>query len=215
MASLGALGYLVVSAAIGFSLLSTPSELDTREAAQRAPSSPGRGVEAPDDTGLTSDPSASSSAPTSGPPANERPPSGYQYVTGPYGLRTVIPSGWRPIRVTGAMQAADPADHNRYVRYGGAPAPKQNIDSSHVKEEHSFAKRSTGYRRIELHTATYGGHQAVEWEYEHQDGRQTIHVRTLYWRVGGIEYFLLASSPAAGWSRMRSVYDAMVAKAMP
>jgi hypothetical protein len=211
MASLGALGYLAISAVVGVSLLLTPADPDATEAVRQIPFSAAGGM------GAGVDPNSPASPTSTGanPPANNHPPAGYQYVTGPAGLRTVIPTGWYPIRVTGGMQATDPADASRYVRYGASPAAKQNIEVAHVKQEREFAKKSTGYRKINMSLGRYGGHEAIEWEYEHQVGKRTVHVRALYWRVDGTEYFLLATSPAAGWSRMRPVYETMIAKASP
>jgi hypothetical protein len=219
MASLGALGYLAISSVVGVSLLLTPREDPGATAAVRQ--TPFE-VDADQDgvgegLGDHLDPSAPTS-PTStstNPPANGRAPTGYQYVKGPAGVSTVIPADWRPVRVTGGMLATDPADPSRYVRYGGSPAAKQSMELAHVKQEREFAKRSTGYRQINHSKARYGGHEAIEWEYEHQVGRQAVHVRALYWRVRDTEYHLLAAAPAAAWPRMRPVYETMIAKASP
>src|SRR5438094_111676 len=83
------------------------------------------------------------------------------------------------------------------------------IVPSHIQYENGFAVRAPDYRRIVLSSATYGGHDAVEWEFEHRDGVTVAHVRSLYWRVDGKEFFLLASAPAAQWAEMKSIYDAM------
>lgn len=220
--------YLVGSLVLGIALLSMPKQSSpaTVPAASEPiivyrdnpveglPVDPDRG----DDSGTTGTttsttrpPSTSVHTPTSAPPA------GYQQVSGPAGLRTVIPAGWRSMKTTGpgALLAVDPADSVRYVKYGGSRAPDLAIEASHIQYENGFATRAVEYRRIALSSATYGGHDAVEWEFEHHDGSNLVHVRSLYWRAGGTEYFVLAAAPATRWPQMQPVYEAMVANATP
>jgi hypothetical protein len=101
------------------------------------------------------------------------------------------------------------------VGFGGAKATSSDIVRVHVAAESGFAARSVAYRRLDLNSATYGGHPAVEWEYLHRDGRGVQRVHALYWQVGGIEYFVFASAPDERWTRMKPVYDAMVANSRP
>ena len=82
-------------------------------------------------------------------------------------------------------------------------------------DSHTFAVRATDYHRITLSSASYGGHDAVEWEFEDREGANVMHVRSLYWRAGGKEYFVLASAPAPRWAQMQPIYDTMVANATP
>jgi hypothetical protein len=232
LASTFAAGYLVLSVVLGVALLTAP--VYTTGATTPMASTPTYTFEDTPTDGPTKAPDPATdpgTAPTTvTPPASPRPPAttshppaappapvGYQRVSGPAGLHTVIPSGWRAARSTGpgAMQASDPADTAHYVKYGGAPAPALAIEISHVQYENNFAVRSASYQRIKLQSASYGGHDAVEWEFEHREGASMRHVSSLYWRADGKEYFILAAAPAGEWPQMRSVYDAMVANATP
>ncbi|WP_459709329.1 hypothetical protein [Actinophytocola sp. KF-1] len=191
-----AAAYLVVSAAVGAVLLTMPKN----DAA---------GVEDPA-TYVSSD----GASPTV---ASSSAPAGFQRVPGPEGLSTVIPDGWRAVSAgsPGALRAVDPSDPARVVGFGGARAASSDIVRVHVAYESGFASRTVAYRRLDLNSATYGGHPAVEWEFQHRDGRGVQRVHALYWLVDGVEYFVFASAPAERWSRMKPVYDAMVANSRP
>jgi hypothetical protein len=220
------MAYVLASITLGVALLSNPlrTGADATPAANTPlldigaiPSTdPGTAPGLPDDSGKLTGPTGTPRPTTSAPPAS-RAPAGFQPVTGPAGIHTVIPVGWSAGRTTGpgAMQAADPGDAGRYVKYGGSAAPALGIDASHVQYENGFAVKAKDYRRIVLSTATYGGHEAVEWEFEHTVGPSVRPVRSLYWRAGGKEYFVLACAPAAQWSAMKPIYDTMVANADP
>jgi hypothetical protein len=144
-------------------------------------------------------------------------PAGFQWVRGPENMETVIPDTWTPVAAgqPGAMRAVDPSDPERIVGYGGAKATSADIVGVHIAYEQGFADRTTAYRRLDLNRATYGGHPAVEWEFVHRDGRRLQRVHSLYWLAGGIEYFVFASSTNDQWSRMKPIYDAMVANSRP
>lgn len=208
-----AVSYLVVSATIGISLLVRPEVVSAggpagppaRVLVEGGPdgtarSTAGRGV-----SGVV------------GASREIRTPPGFRRVSGPGGIRTVIPAGWPVSRSTGpgAMQAIDPADGTRVVKFGGAPAPRVDIATSHIRYERLLEARTPGYRRLSLASATYGGHAAVEWEFERGVGGGRERVRSLYWRTQGIEYFVLASAPASGWARMKPIYDVLVANSRP
>lgn len=192
-----AAAYLVVSAAVGVVLLTMP------KAEQPAPGSA---------TSYVSEDSLSSPEVMTSPA-----PAGFQWVRGPEGLRTVIPYGWRTVAAggPGAMRAVDPSDAGRIVGFGGAKASSTDLVRVHVEYEESFAERTTAYRRLDLNSAMYGGHPAVEWEFVHHDGRGPQRVHALYWLVGEVEYFVFASGPEDQWSRMEPVYEAMVANSRP
>jgi hypothetical protein len=144
-------------------------------------------------------------------------PAGFQRVEGPVGLHTVIPDGWRTVTAggPGALRAVDPSDPGRIVGYGGAKAASPDLVGVHIAYESRFAGRTTNYERVDLNKATYGGHPAVEWEFLHEDGRGVQRVHALYWLVKDTEYFVFASGPDAQWTRMQTVYDAMVANSRP
>jgi hypothetical protein len=109
----------------------------------------------------------------------------------------------------------DPSDPARIVGFGGARASSKDIVRVHVRYEADFVTRTVDYRRLGLNSATYGGHPAVEWEFHHRDGRGVQRVHALYWLVDGVEYFVFASAPDEQWTRMKPVYDAMVANSRP
>lgn len=225
LASSFAGAYLVLSLILGVTLLSMPKQSDAASApAERIPTivyedSP---TQAPLTGSDGSDDFPQSSSGTTAPTTKTKPPvpaapAGYRQVTGPAGIKTVIPVSWRSARTTGpgAVQATDPADPVRYVKYGGSVAPGQDIASSHVRYENDFAARAVEYRRINLASASYGGHDAVIWEFEHRDGPNLVHVRSLYWRAGDKEYVILAAAPGERWPAMQSIYETMVANATP
>lgn len=194
-----AAGYVVVSAVLGAALLIRP-EVPTAASPAEAPP-----------TYVAGD---SRSATTTSRP----PPRGFQRVTGPESVQTVIPIGWRIARAggPGAMRASDPSDAGMFLGYGGAPAGGTDIAEQHLATETQFAERAKRYERLSLNRATYGGHPAIEWKYEHDDGSGVQRVCALYWLVDGTEYFVYASGPAEQWtSRMQPIYDAMVANSRP
>jgi hypothetical protein len=227
LASTVALAYLAVSATVGITLLvspkppgaqATPTVTTLESAKERDPRDVPRVIpNSSDDSGARGTTSTTTPPPTTTPAPTSTAPAGFQRVSGPAGIQTVIPNGWRTMRSTGpgSAQASDPDDAGRYVKYGGSPAPGIGIEPSHIEYEHGFAARSIDYRRIALSSATYGGHDAVEWEFEHHDGTRLLHVRSLYWRTSGNEYFVLAAAPTTKWPAMLPVYDAMVANATP
>jgi hypothetical protein len=188
--------YVVVSAVLGAALLVRP---EVPSAASPAPSSPT--YVADEDSSTTPHPA----------------PHGFQRVAGPAKVQTVIPVGWRIARAggPGAMRASDPSDAGRFIGYGGATAAGTDIAATHLATETQFSARATGYQRVRLNRATYGGHPAIEWEYRHNDGSGVQHVCALYWLVDGTEYFVYASGPDEQWPRMRPVYEAMVANSRP
>lgn len=189
--------YLVVSAVVGTVLLTMPKAGLAAPDSQRSYVS---GGEVPSPEIMVS-------------PA----PAGFQWVSGPEDLETVIPDGWQPVAAgqPGAMRAVDPSDPERIVGYGGAEATSTDIVGVHIAYEQGFADRTTAYRRLDLNSATYGGHPAVEWEFVHRDGAGLQRVHSLYWLAEGIEYFVYAASPNDEWSRTKPVYDAMVANSSP
>jgi hypothetical protein len=191
-----AAAYLVVSAAVGAVLLTMPK---TDAAGAEDPA-----------TYVSSD----GASPTV---ASSSAPAGFQRVAGPEDLSTVIPDGWRAVSAgsPGAMRAVDPSDPARVVGFGGTPAASTDIVRTRVDHESGFASRALSYRRLDLNSATYGGHPAVEWEFQHRDGRGLQRVHALYWLADGVEYFVFASAPEERWSRMKPVYDAMVANSRP
>ncbi|WP_228685066.1 hypothetical protein [Amycolatopsis thermoflava] len=138
-------------------------------------------------------------------------------VTGPAGIRTVIPEGWTvaPTRSAGSVQATDPADSSRYVRYGGSAVPNASILDSHLEAESDFAAARPGYSRVELAQTTIRGYEAIVWEFEWTAPEGKRHVKAEYWRASGTEYFVYASSKAADWPEMVPILTAMTENAIP
>jgi hypothetical protein len=188
-----AAAYLVVSAVVGTVLLTMPKAEIVENPATYMSGGTGPGI-------------TTSAA-----------PAGFQWIRGPEKLETVIPDGWLTVAAggPGAMRAVDPSNAERIVGFGGAKASSPDIVGVHVAYEERFDDLTNAYQRVSLNSATYGGHPAVEWEFTHRDARGLQRVHALYWLVDGVEYFVLASSPDAQWSRMEPIYDAMVANSRP
>lgn len=214
-------GYTTVSALVGAVLLVAPKQ-------------PGPGTAAPSTTYVYAPPppafgpaDAATPAPridTQDPGTRPNPsnvalpvPEGYQRVAGPGGLVTTVPKGWTITRSSGpgSVQATDPADPARHVRYGGAPAPAADLLQSHVDYEATFAKSKPGFQRLSLGTTRYHGVLAVDWEFEHDSAGVRKHVHSMYWRVDGIEYFVYAAANADRWAETVPVYHALIDNASP
>lgn len=197
LAACCAVGYLVVSTVLGTALLVQPAE-PAVVGAMPTPNAADRGAGAATTTTLP-------------------PPTGFEQVSGPEEVQTVIPVGWRIARAggPGAMRATDPSDGGRFVGFGGVRTASPDLADVRTASETLFAERANDYERISLNRATYAGHEAIEWEYQHDDGSGPQHVRALYWLVDGVEYFIYASGPETQWPRMLPVYDAMVANSRP
>ncbi|OXM73284.1 hypothetical protein CF166_10790 [Amycolatopsis sp. KNN50.9b] len=146
---------------------------------------------------------------SSAPPVSE--------VTGPAAIRTVIPEGWTvaPTQSAGSVQATDPADSSRYVRYGGSAVPNVSILEAHLEAERNFAAARPAYSRIELTQTTLRGYEAIVWEFEWTAPEGRRHVKAEYWRASGTEYFVYASSKVADWPAMVPILAAMTENAIP
>jgi hypothetical protein len=151
--------------------------------------------------------------------APAKPPAkpGYKQVTGPAGMRTVIPGGWDQARSTGpgADIAVDPANTQRYVKFGGSATSDSDMLATHLMYEASYASRSDGYHRVSLLGATFHNVEAAVWEFRFAGPGGTQHAKSLYWRSKGTEYFILVSGPERDWARMSGIYNQMVAHAKP
>ena len=201
-----ATAYLVVSAIVGAALLTMPND-NTVQPPVIPPS-------------YLSDSSGGGRSPstTEGGETTRVAPAGFQFVSGPANVQTVIPIGWQTVTAggPGAMRASDPTDAGRVVGYGGARAKSTDLVETRVADESSFSARTASYERIDLSRASYGGHMAVEWEFTYDDGGGTQHVRALYWLVNEVEYFIFAAGAEPVWdTRMKPIYDAMVAHSRP
>ncbi|GAA4441273.1 hypothetical protein ACFQV2_30980 [Actinokineospora soli] len=144
-------------------------------------------------------------------------PEGYQRVAGPGGLLTTVPKGWTITRSTGpgSVQATDPDDPDRFVRYGGAPSPAEGLNESHVDYAKQFAASKPGYTSIRLDALSYRGVPAVEWEFAHDAPGGRRHAKSLYWRVDGTEFFIYAASSTDRWSETEPIYRTMMRNTEP
>lgn len=165
-------------------------------------------------THVTTQPPTHTTAPK---PTKPKAKSGYDHVTGPAGMGTVVPDGWAHARSTGpgADIAVDPANAQRYVKFGGSATSDSDILATHLMYEASYAARSDGYHRVSLLDSAFRGAEAVMWEFRFSGPGGTQHAKSLYWRIKGTEYFLLVSGPDRDWQRMSAIYNKMVDAATP
>lgn len=144
-------------------------------------------------------------------------PAGFRRVAGPGGLVTTVPEGWTITRSTGpgAMQATDPADPTRFVRYGGSRQQGSDLLASHVDYERRFARDKPDFRRVGMAAVDHRGAPAVEWEFEHGSPEGVRRARSLYWRVNGVEHFVYAASLVEHWPQTEGIYRTMVDNSSP
>ncbi|WP_020670284.1 hypothetical protein [Amycolatopsis nigrescens] len=144
-------------------------------------------------------------------------PPGMRPVSGPADIRTVVPTDWPVTRLSepGSMQATDPFDSDRLLKFGGAePDQPSEIFDYHLDYESKIAKRP-GYTRLELTETRLRGFAAVAWEFEWNAPEGRRHVRSMYWRSTGIEYFVYAAAPAAKWPETLPIITAMIDNSTP
>lgn len=211
-----------MSTVLGATLLAAPPVPDSSAAAPTsyvyqpsAPSPSGRSATGGTSTGETS---TRPRITTPSPSMVAMPiPEGFQRVAGPGGLVTTVPKGWTITRSTGpgAVQATDPTDPERFVRYGGSPPPDQSLNESHVDYAKRFGATKPGFESIRLDALTYRGFPAVEWEFAHDSPVGRRHAKSLYWRVRGIEFFIYAASTSDRWTDTEPIYRTMMANSTP
>lgn len=209
LALLAGVANLVVLGAVGTALLLVRDSGDggTTQLATATSSSAATTTSASSSRRTSTTTTTTTSSPA--PPGSE--------VTGPAGIRTVIPEGWTvaPTQSAGSVQATDPADSSRFVRYGGSAVPNASIMESHLEAESDFAAARPGYSRVELAQTTLRGYEAIVWEFEWTAPEGRRHVKAEYWRASGTEYFVYASSKAADWPEMVPILTAMTENAIP
>jgi hypothetical protein len=115
------------------------------------------------------------------------------------------------------VQATDPADSTRFVRYGGSAAPATSILQSHLAAERDFSRQPArpGYARLKLDQTTVRGNEAVDWAFEWNAPEGRRHVHAVYWRANGTEYFVYASTKLTDWPQFSTVLTAMLANSTP
>jgi hypothetical protein len=207
-------GYLVVAGALGAILLVTSAE-------------PAGGGEPPGAVELqTPTPTRTTSQPrTSRPPSRTTTtttspasaPTGFRRVVTQAGMTTVVPEGWpvgRCASQNGCEQSTDPANANRFLRFGGSPSPPGDLFTVQGNYERQFSQR-TGYQRIRFESTSHHGHASVDWEFEWISSGVRRHVRVLYWRAEGDDNLVYASSTADTWDQMLPIYQAMTENSTP
>lgn len=143
---------------------------------------------------------------------------GFEQVSGPASMTTLIPSGWPTSRASGpgAMQADDVSGGPIVLRYGGSVTPDPDTYRVHADYEQQFAATRSGYSLIHLDRSTVRGMPAVDWEFEyHPENDVRRHVRSVYWLSQDIDYFVYASAPVEEWPRAQEILDVMLDNATP
>jgi hypothetical protein len=132
-------------------------------------------------------------------------------------MTTAIPAGWRtaPAPGPGSTQATDPTDSTRYVRYGGSAVPDEDAYPTHAAYERDFAKSHKAFESIRLERTTLHGAPAIDWEFEWAAPEGRRHVRSIYWRAQGYEYFVYASALVSSWPQTEPILDDMINHATP
>jgi hypothetical protein len=187
LALVAAVGYLVVGGLIGVTLLATHASTAIAGTAAAAPV-----------------------ATTPGPTG---PPSGFQQVSGPSGLTTVIPNGWQVSSIRNGFQADDPHNggaNGRFVRYQGVAGEADLFTWLTAYEKQSWSTQP-GYQRVQMNQQKFHDSPAVLWEFTYSLNGEPRHVKILYWNANGTQYDVYASAPAAGWTQTAAIFDAMVA----
>ncbi|MFI9384367.1 hypothetical protein [Kutzneria sp. NPDC052558] len=187
LALVAAVGYLVAGGLIGVALLATH--------------------------GSTAIAGAAAAAPTAASPAPTGPPAGFQQVSGPAGLTTVIPNGWQVSSIRNGFQADDPANggaSGRFVRYQGVAGEADLFTWLTAYEKQSWSTQP-GYQRVQMSQQKYQQNPAVLWEFTYSLNGESRHVKILYWNADGTQYDVYASAPASAWAQTSPIFDAMAA----
>ncbi|MFJ9781493.1 hypothetical protein ACIRSS_18040 [Amycolatopsis sp. NPDC101161] len=206
-AVLGAANFLVCAAVGTVLLLVTGSEGQTVQSVSATDP-----VTAGTSTGNESPPPATGIYPSTPTPVGDD----YETVTAPDGFSTVVPRGWRSEpKNPGSFQANDPADESHYVRYGATEA-SGDLVKTHVDAEKSAATRLSGLHRVRMDRTDVRGNEAVDWEFTWESSTEgTRHVRAIYWRTGGVEYFVYVSALDSAWQPMPELLTTMVGQSRP
>ncbi|MFI5589585.1 hypothetical protein ACIA5G_31370 [Amycolatopsis sp. NPDC051758] len=168
-------------------------------------------------TTTTLPPSSSLLPPSETPATGEVLPGGLDRVRGPAGLETVLPRGWptKTLPEPGSMQATDPDDPRRIVKFGGAPpSDGSDILTYHERYARQIAQRS-GYVQYGLQPTTLRGHDAVDWEFAWDAPEGRRHVRAVYWRSGGLEYYVYLHGPESSWPATAELAERMLDASTP
>jgi hypothetical protein len=138
-------------------------------------------------------------------------------ITGPGGITTLIPVSWPTKQASGpaSMQADDPNDPSRWLRFGGAPTTETDTFETHVEQDLDFVASKSNYVSIRLERTVVRGMSAVDWEFEHDVPEGRRHVRAVFWLAQGREYFVYASSLVPLWPKTREILTVMLDNSTP
>ncbi|GAB2995687.1 hypothetical protein [Amycolatopsis acidiphila] len=145
-------------------------------------------------------------------------PDGYRRATGPADVEVSIPDSW-PVK-SGAIesndQADDPSGSGSFLRYGGSPSPSMSLLDAVRQNEVTNSGIRNGYQRLRLENATTAsGDETVAWEFLFtKDGVQR-HALGWFWRSGGYDRVVYASSATSSWTDLRPVVDVLIGSAGP
>lgn len=140
----------------------------------------------------------------------------FRHVDGPAGLSVAVPTAFQLTASPSAanQQAADPANPEAFLRFGGSAAPKTALLAEIEAGERTNPNIRNGYQRLQLTTTSFQGTTAVDWEFTFiKDGR-TRHAYGRYWRVGGTGYVVYASAPVEQWDALQPAFSHMLASAV-
>jgi hypothetical protein len=210
------LANLVVCALIGSALLVVRSGGGDAAAAESGPT-PAPTASSPSPTADPTTPSQPTTPVPSTPPTTPGVPAGFQAVSGPRGITTLIPTGWQAKLREGqaAIQATNPAESTSFLRYGGTPSPAEPLLTVQQAAERAFRPTYPGYQLITLTPGRWRGHESVSWEFEFQAPGGRKHVNSIYWRAAGVDYVLYASALVNSWPKMKTIYTTALAATKP
>ncbi|GAB1516658.1 hypothetical protein JCM33774_87030 [Actinophytocola sp. KF-1] len=140
---------------------------------------------------------------------------GFTQVTGPDGMTTHVPAGWRVTTAPGVTRVADPAGTSTELWFGSSVPEGRDAYAARADCARRLAATRDGYAQVRLERTVVRGAPAVDWEFEYDaaDGRR--HVRSVHWRHGGREYFVRAAAPARLWPRAGEALAVMLARSTP
>jgi hypothetical protein len=140
----------------------------------------------------------------------------FRQVDGPAGLSVEIPAAFQLTASPSAanQQAADPANPDSFLRFGGSAAPKTALLKEIEAGERTNPNIRNGYQRLRLTTTSFQGTTAVDWEFTFVKDGRTRHAYGRYWRVGGTGYVVYASAPVEQWDALQPAFGHMLASAV-
>jgi hypothetical protein len=130
----------------------------------------------------------------------------------------VFPKGWPLTQCPNngkCVIASDPAGTGRWVRIGADPTQSGTLLAARQAYVPVFARDHKGYNTIRIEPLTHRGLEAVDWEFEYDLDGVRRHLRIVYWRKGGTDYYVYASSRLDNWSLTQPIFDEMLRNSGP